>query len=88
MSAAPVRPLQLLLVDDDPGDVALICETLTRHAARIEVHTAVDGNAYVTKPLDLDELDHAVNDIYAFYGELAVRASARLDPGTSSRPTD
>ena len=84
MSAAPVRPLQLLLVDDDgPGDVALICEALTRHAARIEVHTAVDANAYVTKPLDLDELDHA-----AFYGELAVRAPASLDPGTSPRPTD
>ena len=159
MSAAPAGPLQLLLVDDDPGDVALICDALTQHATQVEVHTAADGiealaflrggdghtgvprpdvilldlnmprmdgrvvlavikrdpqwmtipvivfttserpdditasytahaNAYLTKPLDLDEFGRAVNAVYAFYGELAVRAPARLDPGTSPRPTD
>jgi two-component system response regulator len=28
------------------------------------------ANAYVTKPLDLDDFDRVINRIYTFYGEL------------------
>ena len=157
MSAAPARPLQLLLVDDDPGDVALICDALTKYKQQIEVHTAADGiealeflrrdeghagaprpdlilldlnmprmdgrevlavikqdpqwvtipvvvlttseqpdditasytahaNAYVTKPLDLDQLDHAVSQIYSFYGQLVVRTPATGTPDSDTMP--
>ena len=135
------RLYEVLLVDDDEGDIALITEAFTAHDAPVRLHVAGDGiealaflrredgndvaprpdlilldlnmprmdghqvltivktdddlctipvvmfttserpdditasythhaNAYVTKPLDLDEFDKAISVIYNFYGEL------------------
>ncbi|MEU3456841.1 hypothetical protein ABZ671_25045 [Micromonospora sp. NPDC006766] len=38
---APVR--EMLLVDDDPGDRALIAEAWSTHQPPARLHTAVDG---------------------------------------------
>ena len=144
MTAVSDRPYEVLLVDDDDADIALITEAFATHHAPVRLHTAVDGvealaflrregghrgaprpdlillglnmprmdgrevlavvkadpdlgaipvvvfttsqrgedvvasytrhaNAYVTKPLDLDAFDAAVNKIYEFYGELNTR---------------
>jgi CheY-like chemotaxis protein len=141
MTARLDRPYEVLLVDDDAGDIALISEAFTAHGASVRLHVAGDGvealvflrredgntgaprpdlvlldlnmprmdgrevlsviksdmdlrtipvvmfttsyrpdditasyrhhaNAYVTKPLDLDEFDRAISRIYTFYGEL------------------
>jgi two-component system response regulator len=148
MTAVPdgVRRHEVLLVEDDPGDVALISEAFAAHWLPSTLHTVGDGvealaflrreevfadaprpdlilldlnmprmdgrelltvvkndadlriipvvvfttsalpadvttsylrhaNAYVTKPLDLRELDRAVDRIYSFYGELVRRPS-------------
>jgi two-component system response regulator len=141
MTARLGRPYEVLLVDDDPGDIALISEAFIAHGPAIRLHVAGDGiealdflrregsnadgprpdlvlldlnmprmggrellsviksdidlttipvvmfstsdraddiaasyshhaNAYVTKPLDLEEFDRVISRIYSFYGEL------------------
>ena len=140
------RLYEVLLVEDDPGDVALITEAFAAHRLPSRLHTAGDGvdaltflrreephaaaprpdlilldlnmprmdgremlsvvkndpdlctipvvvfttsdlpadvttsytrhaNAYVTKPLDLDALEHTVDMVHAFYREVARRPS-------------
>jgi CheY-like chemotaxis protein len=144
MTVDPTRVCEVLLVDDDAADIALITEAFANHHARVRLHTAGDGiealaflrredthelaprpdlilldlnmprmdgrevlaavkndtelgaipvvvfttsqraedvtasyirhaNAYVTKPLDLDELDTVIAKIYDFYGDLVTR---------------
>ncbi|HEX8343792.1 MAG TPA: response regulator [Actinoplanes sp.] len=144
MTAVAGREYEVLLVDDDDADIALITEAFATHHARVRLHTAGDGvealaflrregdhsganrpdlilldlnmprmdgrevlavvksdpdlgaipvvvfttsdraedvtasytrhaNAYVTKPLDLDELDAVIAKIYDFYGHLVTR---------------
>ncbi len=141
-----LRKHEVLLVEDDPGDVALISEAFAAHRLPSRLHICGDGvealaflrredgfadaarpdlilmdlnmprmdgrellavikndadlriipvvvfttsalaaditssylrhaNAYVTKPLDLQDLDRAIDRIYSFYGELARRPS-------------
>lgn len=141
-----VRLYEVLLVDDDPGDVALISEAFAAHRLPSRLHKAGDGvdaltflrreqpyadaprpdlilldlnmprmdgrellsvvkndsglctipvvvfttsdspadvtasytrhaNAYVTKPMDLDALEHVVDTVHAFYREVARRPS-------------
>jgi CheY-like chemotaxis protein len=142
------RAFQVLLVDDDAADIALISDALTTQHAPVMLHTTADGvealaflrrehdhadaprpdlilldlnmprmdgrevlavvkndpqllaipvvmfttsdhpddiaasytahaNAYVTKPLDLDEFDAAVAKIFEFYGNLVARPRDR-----------
>ena len=144
MTTRSVRVYEVLLVDDDIADTALITEAFAAHHAPVRLHTAGDGiealaflrrhdahahrprpdlilldlnmprmdgrevlavvkadpdlgaipvvvfttsdrgedvvasytrhaNAYVTKPLDLDELDTVVAKIYDFYADLVTR---------------
>jgi CheY-like chemotaxis protein len=144
MSTDSTGAYEILLVEDDEADIALITEAFATHRAPVRLHTArggmqalmflrredghteaprpnlilrdlnvprMDGqvfltivkndpdlgtipavvfttsdappdtttsytahaNAHVTKPLDLDEFDAAVSEIYDFYGQLAVR---------------
>jgi two-component system response regulator len=144
MTDEPGRAYEVLLVDDDAADIALISEAFAAHRAPVRLHVAGDGveamaflrredgnaeaprpdlilldlnmprmdgrevlavvksdpalvtipvvmfttseqpddvaasysghaNAYVTKPLDLDAFDDAVNKIYAFYAQLVTR---------------
>jgi len=47
MNAAPLEPRQLLIVEDDPGDVVLTREALTDFEARINVHVVSDGEAAI-----------------------------------------
>lgn len=139
MSALTDEPLQVLLVDDDEADLALITEAFEAHRVPARLHIARDGiealdllrgptrphmilldlnmprmdgrevlavvkedpalsmipvvvfttsdqpdditasyirraNAYVTKPMELDDFTAAVDRIHTFYGDLAVRA--------------
>jgi CheY-like chemotaxis protein len=139
MTTQPAQVYEVLLVDDDVADIALITEAFTAHHAPVRLHTAGDGiealaflrrenghgdaprpdlilldlnmprmdgrealaavksdpelgtipvvvfttsdqpddvtasytahaNAYVTKPLDPDEFDAAIDKIYSFTG--------------------
>jgi two-component system response regulator len=52
-------PVVMLTTSDQPGDIAA---SYAGHA-----------NAYVTKPIDLVDLDAAIAKIYDFYGVLAAR---------------
>jgi len=52
-------PVVMFTTSDQPSDIA----------ASYEGH----ANAYVTKPIDLVDLDAAIAKIYDFYGELAAR---------------
>jgi CheY-like chemotaxis protein len=144
LTIEPTRPYHVLLVDDDPADIALIGQSFTEHQAPVSLHVTNDGvqalaflrreegytevprpdlilldlnmprmdgravlaevksdrdlatipvvmlttsdqpgdiaasyaghaNAYVTKPIDLADLDAAIAKIYDFYGKLAAR---------------
>ena len=53
-------PVVVFTTSDQPDDITA---SYLRHA-----------NAYVTKPLELDEFTATVNSIHTFYGDLAVRA--------------
>lgn len=61
-------PVVMFTTSDRPDDVTA---SYTAHA-----------NAYVTKPLDLDEFDTAVAKIYEFYGRLVSRPRERPVPLT------
>jgi CheY-like chemotaxis protein len=144
VTSAPAHPYHVLLVDDDPADIALIGQSFAEHRAPVRLHVTNDGvqalaflrreegyagmprpdlilldlnmprmdgrevlaevksdpdlatipvvmlttsdqpgdiaasyakhaNAYVTKPIDLADLDAAIAKIYDFYGELVAR---------------
>jgi CheY-like chemotaxis protein len=140
VTAIPEAPYDVLLVDDDVADLALITEAFHTHRLPARLHIAHDGvealeylrdtgtprpdlilldlnmprmdgremltavkqdplvatipvvvfttsdqpddvtasylrhaNAYVTKPMDLDEFTAAVSTIHTFYGELVKR---------------
>ncbi len=47
MTTAPVGPRELLIVEDDPGDVLLAREALSRTSAAVNVHVVEDGEAAV-----------------------------------------
>ncbi len=53
------HPVVVFTTSEQPDDITA---SYTAHA-----------NAYVTKPLDLDALERAVSEIYAFYGEFVSR---------------
>jgi CheY-like chemotaxis protein len=151
MNTDSTEAYEILLVEDDEADIALITEAFAAHHAPVRLHTARDGiqaleflrredghteaprpnlilldlnmprmdgrefltvvkndpdlgtipvvvfttsdappdittsytahaNAYVTKPLDLDEFDAAVSEIYDFYGRLAVQPGRPAPP--------
>ena len=68
----------LVLQHVSPGHHSQLPAILSRRTA-LAVTAATEGgyvrhaNAYVTKPLDLDEFDAVVAKIYDFYGELTTR---------------
>lgn len=157
MSTETAPACEVLLVDDDAADIALITEAFTTHRAPVRLHTASDGvealaflrredphahaprpdlilldlnmprmngrevltivkadaelrtipvimfttssqpndvtasyighvNAYVTKPLGLDELNTVISKIYDFYGELNTRPRATRPPAADDIP--
>jgi len=58
MAADPGVMIQILLVDDDPGDVLI-----TREAFAENLH----ANAFVTKPVDFDRFLTVVRQIGEFF---------------------
>jgi len=78
MSARHVgRPVEILLVEDNPGDVRLTREALrhipvvvlTSSQAEEDIVRAYDlhANCYVTKPVDLDQFIRVVESIEDFW---------------------
>ncbi len=72
---------EVLLVvknDSDLRTIPVVVFTTSDRPDDITSSYIHHANAYVTKPLDLDELDRAVSLIYDFYGKLvtAPRAAA------------
>jgi CheY-like chemotaxis protein len=65
----------LSAVKQDPGlaDIAIVVFTTSGQPGDIAASYSRHANAYVTKPLDLDDFTVAVDRIHDFYGGLAAR---------------
>jgi CheY-like chemotaxis protein len=68
----------LTAVKQDPGlaDIPIVVFTTSGQPGDIAASYSRHANAYVTKPLDLDDFTAAVDGIHDFYGELAARPRA------------
>jgi CheY-like chemotaxis protein len=68
----------LTAVKQDPGlaDIPIVVFTTSGQPGDIAASYSRHANAYVTKPLDLDDFTAAVDCIHDFYGELAGRPRA------------
>jgi hypothetical protein len=58
MQPTAIEPIEILLVEDSPGDVNLTIEAL--RGARV-------ANSYVTKPVAFDEFIAAIRSIEGFW---------------------
>jgi CheY-like chemotaxis protein len=61
--------------DPDLCSIPVVVFTTSNAPADIAASYSRHANAYVTKPLDLDALERAVDKVHAFYGETARRPS-------------
>lgn len=60
MSSRTGRPVEILLVEDNPGDVRLTIEALTEGKVRNNLHVARDGIEALQFLRRLDQFSHAV----------------------------
>jgi CheY-like chemotaxis protein len=65
----------LAAVKQDPGlaDIPVVVFTTSGQPGDVAASYSRHANAYVTKPLDLDDFNAAVDHIHDFYGRLAAR---------------
>ena len=91
MTAPPRRPLHLLLVDDNPGDVRLVREALRSSGGKTRVSTATDGVEALealraAAPEDRPDLVLLDLNLPRLDGRETLRA-LRADPALRSLPT-